>query len=54
MANKTSNVVHFDRMKRATVKPRVHKLSESELEASSCSAEKDNLSDYTPINRQPA
>ena len=29
MANKTSKVVHFDRLKRATVKPRMHKLSES-------------------------
>ena len=29
-ANKTSKVVHFDRMKRATVKPRMHKLSECE------------------------
>ena len=27
MANKTSKVVHFDGLKRATVKPRVHKLS---------------------------
>ena len=27
MANKTSKVVHFDRLKRATVKPRVHILS---------------------------
>ena len=40
MANKTSKVVHFDLLKRATVKPRVHKLSESKLEPSSSSAEK--------------
>ena len=26
IANKTNKVVHFDRLKRATVKPRVHKL----------------------------
>ena len=54
MANKTSKVVNFDRLKRATVKPRVHKLSESELEPSSSSTEEDDLSDYTPIYRQPA
>ena len=54
MANKTSKVVHFDRLKRATVKPRVYKLSESELEPSSSSAEEEDLSDYTPIHRQHA
>ena len=52
MANKTSKVVHFDCLKRATVKPRVHKLSESELKPSSNSAEKKDLSDYTPSHRQ--
>ena len=53
MANKASKEVHFDCLKRATVKPHVHKLSESELVSSSSSAEKDDLSDYTPIHRQP-
>ena len=53
MANKTSKVVHFDRLKRATVKPRIHKLSESELETSSSSAEEDDLSDYAPVKRPP-
>ena len=52
--NKTSKVVHFDRLKRAIVKPRVHKVSESELEPSSLSAEEEDLSDYTPIHWQPA
>ena len=44
ITNKTSKVVHFDRLKRATVNPRVHKLSESELEPSSSSAEEEDLS----------
>ena len=48
------NKAHFDRLKRATVKPRVHKLSESELEPSSSCAKEEDLSDYTPIHRQPA
>ena len=46
MANNTSKVVHFDRLKRATVKPRLYKLSESELEPFSSIAEKEDLSDY--------
>ena len=46
--------MHFDRLKRATVKPRVHKSSESELEPSSSSAEEEDFSDYTPAHRQPA
>ena len=54
MTNKTSKVVHFDRLKRATVKLRVHHLSESELEPSSSSAREEDLSDYTPIHRQSA
>ena len=54
IANKTSIKVHFDRLKCATVRPRVYKLSESELEASSSSAEELDLSNYTPIHRQPA
>ena len=54
MANETSKVVHFDCLKRATIKPRVHKLSESELEPSSSSSEEVELSDYTPNYRQPA
>ena len=45
--------MHFDRLKRATVKPRVHKLSESELEPSPSSAEEEDLSDFTPIYRRP-
>ena len=53
MANKTSKVVHFDRLKQATVKPRVHKLSESKLELYSSNAEKEDLPDHTPAHRQP-
>ena len=53
MANKISKVVHFDRLKRATVKPGIHKQSESELETSSSSDEDDDVSDYTPVKRQP-
>ena len=54
MKNNTSKLVHFDCLKRATVKPRVHKLSESELDPSSSSAEKEDRSDYTSVHRQPA
>ena len=32
VARKSKKVVHFDRLKKATVKPRAHILSESELE----------------------
>ena len=53
MPNKMSKVLHFDRLKRATVNHRVHKLSESELVPSSSSAEEEDLSDYTPVHRQP-
>ena len=45
MENKISKVEHFDRPKRVTFKPRVHKLSEMELAHFSSSAEKDYLSD---------
>ena len=52
IANKPSKVVHFNRLKRATVKPRVHKLFENRLETSSSSAKEADLSDYTPVHRQ--
>ena len=54
MANKTSKVLHFDRLKLATVKPRVHNLSTSELDFSASSAEEEDLPDYIAINQQPA
>ena len=54
MANKTSKVMDFNSLKRATVKCRVHKLSVNELEPSSNKAKEEELSDYTPIHRQPA
>ena len=54
MANKTSKVVHFDRLKRATVKTPVHNMSESELEPSLSSAVEEDLSDFTPVHRQRA
>ena len=37
MARKSKKVVHFDRLKKSTVKPRTHLLSESEPEATSSS-----------------
>ena len=44
--------MHFDRLKCATLKRCLHKLSKSELERFSSNAEQEDLSDYTPVHRQ--
>ena len=54
MANKTNKVVHFDRLKHATVKLGVHKLSESKQELFSSSDQEKNLSNYSLVYQQPA
>ena len=49
MATKPSKVVHCDYLKRATIKPCVHKLSESKLKLSSSTADKEDLWNYTKL-----
>ena len=52
ITNKTRKVVHFDRLKGATVKPRVHKLSKNEQIFFSKSAKEEDSSDFTWVKRQ--
>ena len=55
VARKTKKVVHFDRLKKATVKPRAHILSESELEQNSTDSEESSeYLDFGPTIKRAA